>query len=248
MLVTPDPASLSSLRDLQVDIAADSDYMTLSKAQVQDKLPQSKKRLAGWYYQQILKFDIVLKSRASHVLILDADTVLLKAIRMPAPDEIVFPRSSEFHEPYFRSFESLTGMQRSLKWSAIVNVMWFSRTSVADLVNHIERQRGLCWRQAILEVSARDNSDGSYSEYETYANWCAHHAKHVTQSPFRLFRRADLLLSRHRSVERIVVEAEQRRYDAIAFEQEHSNRTRLRRVAARALFSVGLCTNLRRFG
>jgi uncharacterized protein DUF6492 len=241
-LVTPDPASLDSLH---VEVTADSDYSTVGKAAVRDMLPEAKKPLAGWYYQQILKYEIVLKSHASEVLILDADTILLTGVPPPRRDDFAFPCSSERHAPYFRAFEALTGLRRRLRKSAIVNFMWFSRRHVAELADHIESHCAVDWRKAILHTGAGDTTDCSYSEYETYGNWCAHRLDRVTQTPFRLFRRGDLLVSGSRPIESIAREAERLGYDAIAFESLHRT-TAARRVVARGLFAAGLCLNFRK--
>jgi hypothetical protein len=244
ILVTPEPGLLAPLRVVAV---ADAEFATLGKADVRDRLPDAKKWLAGWYYQQILKYEIVLKSSATDVLILDADTVLLTTVPAPVDDEVSFPSSGESHAPYFRTFESLTGLRRTLPRSGIVNLMWFSKRRLRDLTEHIERHRAMDWRQAILRTSAEDHADCSFSEYETYANWCARQARTVTQRPFRLFRRGDLLVSRTRRVASVVAQAERRRYDAVTFEGALHRTTAARRWAANVLFAAGLCMNFRRY-
>lgn len=244
LVVTPDPASLQALEDLGVRIVADQEYAGLGKAGVMAMLPESKRGSAGWYYQQLLKYDIVLKSPADQVLVMDADTVLLRAVPASRDDVTVFPRSGEEHVPYFRGFEALTGLPRGLASSAIVNFMWFSRPDLSRLVERIGERCGGDWRGAILRVASRPEC--SFSEYETYGNWCANQGGRVDQVPLRLFRRGDLLLSGTRDVEAIVRSAERRGFDAVAFERGHRT-TALRRVLARALLGVGLCTNGRRY-
>jgi hypothetical protein len=246
LVVSPDPPALTPLAALGARLAADEDFAALARQRVAEQLPESKRQVAGWYYQQLLKYDIVLGAAAEQVLILDADTVLLGHVPRPGPGEVEMPSSSESHAAYFRTFERLTGLPRRLGRSAIVNFMWFDRSQLTGMLEHIEARSGTDWRRAILQASAADPEPGAFSEYETYANWCAHRMPDVRQVPIRLFRRGDLLVSARRSVESIARDAERRAYGAIAFEGPAHRTTIPRRLAARALFFGRLCMNFRR--
>jgi len=246
IVISPDPLALAPLAALGAQLADDGDYAVLAKHRVAEQLPESKRQVAGWYYQQLLKYDIVLRADAEQVLILDADTVLLGPMPRPGPGEVEMPSSSESHAAYFRTFKRLTGLRRRLARSAIVNFMWFDRSQLTRMLEHIEAQSGTDWRQAILQASAADPELCSFSEYETYANWCAQRGDAVRQVPIRLFRRGDLLLFGGGRVEAVVRSAEARGYDAIAFESPAHRSSMVRGLAARALFAVRLCMNFRR--
>jgi len=246
LVISPDPPALAPLAALGARLAADEDFAALARQRVAEQLPESKRQVAGWYYQQLLKYDIVLRAAAEQVLILDADTVLLGHVPRPGPREVEMPSSSESHAAYFRTFERLTGLRRRLARSAIVNFMWFDRNQLTRMLEHIEARGGTGWRQAILQASAADPAPCSFSEYETYGNWCSHRGAGVRQTPTRLFRRGDLLVSARRSIESIAREAERRTYHAIAFEGPAHRTTIPRRLVARALFFGRLCMNFRR--
>jgi Family of unknown function (DUF6492) len=243
VVITPSPRTLARLTGDGIEVLPDRAYASLTKEMVRDRLPNAKKGLAGWYYQQLLKYDIVLATGADRVLVLDADTVLLSHVPFPRGSDAPLPSSSEYHAPYFASFEALTGVRPSLTRSAIVNFMWFDRRILRDLTDHIQSRAGVDWRQAILE--SREADSCGFSEYETYANWSARQTR-VIQKPFRLFRRGDLLVRPSRGVEFVTRMAARRRYDAIAFEQDHRSGV-ARRMFANLMFSLRLSRPLSRY-
>ena len=242
VVVTPDPSKLAGLG---VEVLADDEVAVLSRSQVRGLLPEGLKAKAGWYYQQLLKYDIALAAGRPEVLVVDADTVLLRPVAARVAGRMQFPGASEDHASYYASLKALTGRPRALARSAVVNYMWFEKAMLAEMLAAIEARASVDWRRAILARASSGQDPLVFSEYETYANWCASTCE-VEQPPIRLFRRGDLLLSDSRTVESVVRQAERKGYDAIAFEGPDHARSSLRRVAARLLFSASLCTSLRR--
>ena len=224
------------LADEQTRIAPDDEFSVLTKAEVAALLVPQKQEVAGWYYQQLLKYSIVARSKFDRVLILDADTVVLRDIET---SDCEFFTSKERHRPYFDHFEALFGARPPLKSSAITNFMWFKPLALCEMLSEIEARHHKLWWTAIIDIANPIADRGAFSEYETYANWIAlHHGPHL-EIPIFTFRRGDLLLSRATDYLSVVEKTRNHGYCSVAFEENHSNGW-MQRLLANAIIALSL--------
>lgn len=235
-IVCPDPAQFAEFVPQGIAVAADADFAVIGKAALRAELAPDKQRVTGWYYQQLLKFAIVAAQPDDHVLILDADTVLLRDLRTSPP---TFYTTREENAPYFEHYGRLMGASRTLTRSAVANFMVFAPASLRDMLADIERRHGAPWWKAIVDIANAIDSPTAFSEYETYANWMAAANPAQPVQPLRLFRRGDLLVSSPPDFDRVSAAAARRSYDAIAFEMQHRSDFR-RRLQARLVMALGL--------
>jgi hypothetical protein len=127
----------------------------------------------GWIFQQIVKLNTPAFATHENVLILDADTVLLRPQRFVGPGRCRLRCSDEYHPPYFWMFERLMGFPARTRVSFVAHHMIFNAGVLTRLKAHIERRSGRPWHQAILE-SLDPHEASSFSEFETYGNWLLH--------------------------------------------------------------------------
>lgn len=131
---------------------------------------------SGWYYQQFLKWEVRKLSQTPYYLIIDADTILLK--RTPLMDDRgrwIFGQSRHYHPPYFHTFHRLFGWTPERHPSFIVNHMVFEVAYLEQMCAEIEATHfGKSWWSVILENIERSEVS-SFSEFETYGSWLAHH-------------------------------------------------------------------------
>jgi hypothetical protein len=236
LVVSPTPDVFSKLSGGCVRIAADNEFSLIKKVELADLLSQSKRHLVGWYYQQFLKFAVVASTREASVLVLDADTVVLRDIQS---EPNVFFTSKERHEVYFEHFQALFHATAPFKASAITNFMWFNPDSLRAMLLEISERHHNVWWKVIVDIANDISADGAFSEYETYANWFSlRHGPH-TEIPIHIFRRGDLLIGSAADYPRVIAEVEAQGYDAVAFELNHSGGL-LRRIGAWVLLNLAI--------
>jgi len=219
LIVSPSPDVFNHLENAHTRNAPDHEFSEVSKNDLARLLSADKAKRCGWYYQQLLKLAIVAKAPFDRVLILDADTVVLREIDI-APNE--FFTSKERHRPYFQHFKALFNVNPPFKSSAITNFMWFGSKALREMLSEIEELHQKPWWMAIIHVANPIAHDGAFSEYETYANWYAlRHGPHV-EIPMNIFSRGALLLKSEAGHKSVIARAIKRGYCSVAFEYSHS--------------------------
>lgn len=236
LIVCPEPGDYAAFTEPGVSVAADRDYSLIDKTGVHNLLAPSKRAAARWYYQQLLKFAVVSALEVEDVLVLDADTVLLKDLRLrPTP----FYTTNEVNDPYFDHYHRLTGRQRTLSKSAVANFMFFEPATMRKMLIDIEERHSMEWWRAIITIANDIPSITAFSEYETYANWYSSANPAYLSPALRIFRRGDLLVKTANDFNRVCATAGRRGYEAIAFEMQHQSNLQ-RRIMARIVMTFGL--------
>lgn len=126
---------------------------------------------AGWYLQQFLKLSFGDHSCLSRYVIWDADTILLREISFCSHGITRVNLAKERHQPYFDTFEKLTGKSPTLEKSAISQYLLVETDVIRQLINLIcERTHSDDWIEGVLKcLPGKDPSE--FSEYETYVNF-----------------------------------------------------------------------------
>lgn len=126
---------------------------------------------SGWLLAQLLKLNAETLSTEDHVLVIDADTVLIRPQTFTYRGAVVALVSAEYHPPYFEAYKALLEEKPPSRVSFITHQTVMSRRTLVDLKALIERRRnGRPWWQAILDVC--DFSELScFAEYELYWNY-----------------------------------------------------------------------------
>ncbi len=128
---------------------------------------------AGWYFQQFLKWGFAGTCDPSEgYLIWDADTILLRPLEFKDNDgRTLLTTSSEYHEPYFETYEALLGHRPHERISFISQHQWIEVNILRQLLDDISGMNGRNWP---WEIMAKLRGDGTnlFSEYETYGHYC----------------------------------------------------------------------------
>ena len=136
---------------------------------------QDRKR-AGWYFQQFLKMSACfLPGISDYYLIWDADTIMLNHIRfLNDKNQILIKPSSEYHPPYFETYNRLLGKTRSVKFSFISEHFFINTAYMKELIAAIEEhsteERHWVWK-TLDAIEPKHLSSSGFSEYETYGNF-----------------------------------------------------------------------------
>jgi hypothetical protein len=126
---------------------------------------------SNWLYQQFLKYSIDSVCAQEHILILDADTVLLRPQVFEIDNKIVFLHSDEHHQSYFNLYKQLFGKETLTNLSFVSHQVLMQKSKLIELKNEIEFRHGDDkWYNCILKQLESSN-DFRMSEYEIYGQW-----------------------------------------------------------------------------
>lgn len=137
---------------------------------------------SGWLRQQYIKLSFDAISTREHVLILDADTILIRPHVMLWKGRTVFNHSSGYHRPCFEVLERILGINHPSALSFTAHYVPLSRTIITALKKELETKNGCSWYQAILE--AVDLEEGAaFSEQDLYGNYFfLHHRREMSRN------------------------------------------------------------------
>ena len=125
---------------------------------------------SGWIFQQLLKYNSSTRVTQAHYMIIDADTVLLRRQRFGEEGRYRLRCADDYHLPYFRVYEKLTGFRPTTEVSFIAHHMLFCVQVLRRLQARMQEVSGLPWYQAILN-NLDPGEMSSVSDYETYGCW-----------------------------------------------------------------------------
>jgi hypothetical protein len=142
----------------------------LSIDYVRQRMPDYNKERSGWYYQQLLKIQALLRLPADGddvLVIWDADTLPLVDIDFIEPDgKLRYFRGTEHYLPYFETIDRLIRMKKIVDFSFIAQCFPIRRRWIIELVETIESRSGKPWYDTILD-SIDFREECGFSEYET---------------------------------------------------------------------------------
>jgi hypothetical protein len=128
---------------------------------------------SGWYFQQLLKLYAPILLNLDKVLILDADTILLKPVDFFKDGKINFNVGTEYHRPYFVHMAKLLGLEKKSNYSGICHLMPIRKYIIQDLINRVEQKHQKpFWKAAIDCVDPAHSLTSGMSEYELLFNFC----------------------------------------------------------------------------
>ena len=125
---------------------------------------------SGWLFQQLLKLsgDVFVKNK--NYLIIDSDTILINNHCFLYGSKTVFLASSEWNEPYFKSFSRLFGFVNKTPLSFTAHMMLFNVDKLREMKADISKLHKKTWDKAYIESCDRSEMSG-ISDYDTYAQW-----------------------------------------------------------------------------
>ena len=125
----------------------------------------------GWILQQILVCNFLLRTHAQHVLVVDADTLILrKQIWVDNSERQILMPSLEFHKPYYDFLVSQSELFGTPTWSFISHHMLFQTKYFRQMMNLWGADTDLLLRSA-LKFSSKEEASPFDLKYEPYAQY-----------------------------------------------------------------------------
>jgi hypothetical protein len=174
----------------------------------------------NWYFQQFLKYQIVLKIQHEHIHIIDGDSIL--------KDEFIFFEeflyTSKRLNSKYNLFISGFNPKMCLEENFIVNHMYFRKSVLQECLNFL----GMNESTFVKTISSKlKSNDQWFSEYQLYAAYNVI-IRNSPKKQTRVFRRFDLISAK-----------EIKQYSLVSYEHQH-NSSILHRVRASILYFLGL--------
>lgn len=215
-------------KDFWIDIIDESSFLEKSMINkclisLTEKSSFDKRYSYNWYYQQFLKYAVVLHNKDfRYVQIIDADTYLSKQcltnLLIPSISKKKFEFYSNFNRKYFTN--------QNIK-NNVCNYMPFQPYILERMIS----DKFGNYKNLISEVVVTNttNKKSRFSEYQLYSDY-VHSIGPTFFYNIKMFRRYDL-------ISRCV--PQNFKYDALCIERYHKNNL-FRRVIAKILFKLGV--------
>jgi len=124
----------------------------------------------GWYFQQILKLGVADLVKSQYYLVIDSDTVFLQPVGFfNSSGKPLYAVGTEYHKPYFETFEKLLKVQPNREYSFITHHMVFNKTIVFEMRGRFSQMAN--WYDGIVSCQDSPRSHSLFSEYETYGHY-----------------------------------------------------------------------------
>lgn len=130
----------------------------------------------GWALQQVLKLEFVRKSKSLGVLVVDADTILLKKRNWLNSDgvQLLMP-SWEYHKPYYDFLNTLKifGTQSTFtpKFSFVTHHMIMQPPIVQEIYNACDWNSPEELVHSLIVLSSKENESPFSIDYELYGHF-----------------------------------------------------------------------------
>jgi len=182
ILVGPlDPSILDLCNDKGCRFVDESDALEWTKDEIRNRLAEVGYDYWTWLFQQFLKLGADRFAAAEDILIVDADTLLLRP-RVFRLNRTLFQQFSHERNAFYRlSHQRLTNLPLSSPVSYVCHHMYAEARILKALRDRIEQVSGENWMESIIQLADRQKwplaeraslTFEFFSEYETYGNFC----------------------------------------------------------------------------
>ena len=158
----------------------EAEILDWTVAEIGEALPDWATSRDGWLFQQLLKLSVNEFCVADSILILDADTLLLKKMAFHLNGAVRLDYSHERNLLYLQTYEALLGKKPSSWMSFVTHHILMEKSVLKAMKEKIEQHSGKAWDQAIIDFASSDIWSEKqkeiypfnyFSEYEIYGNF-----------------------------------------------------------------------------
>ena len=146
------------------------DEETQIKEVIRNQLHDRFGRRYGWVLQQLLALNYILNSNAHGILLLNADTIIMREVEwVDSSRNQILMASVEYHEPYYKFLHKILHFSLNPKYTFVTHHMFFQPL----LYKAILEKRGFSSLESLVKVvieqSDRNESSPFCIEFEPYA-------------------------------------------------------------------------------
>lgn len=160
----------------------------------------------NWIYQQLLKYEIVLKLPYESITIVDGDSILNEKL---LDVKKIFYTRKKVDKNYLLYINNLFPNFNIVDKNFITNQMTFSKKTLVDMLDKISK---VCWKKELIRNLSIDKQ---LSEYELFAQYRINNENDFQLNEIKVFRRFDLIYSN--SIADAI-----KKYSLISYENHHN--------------------------
>lgn len=173
----PSREAIQLCRELKCRFVDETTVLDCSISHLRAELANNGYLRWQWVFQQLLKLSAPNYIETEALLVIDADTLLLKPRHFLRHGVLHQQFSHERNPAYFATAERLLGLRSRTQVSRVCHHMFAERSILQRMHADIERHTGLHWIEAILDnADPRHWTDSGlpttppnfFSEFETY--------------------------------------------------------------------------------
>ena len=166
------PKVVSQLRVLDEEI-----FLT---EELKEKILKKFPKRYGWVLQQLIKIDFVRKSQAKGVMVIDADTFLLRNRKWLYKNEIqLITPTYEYHAPYYKILNKMLKTSVSPKFTFVSHHMIFQPKYMREIFSQLNWNYLIDICETVFPL-VEDYMSPFSLDYELYAQYMfSHHADKV---------------------------------------------------------------------
>jgi hypothetical protein len=138
--------------------------------EIRESLIQIFKLRSGWMLQQFLKVEFCLKSQARGILVLDADTILLRPqIWLDDKNSQILMPSLEFHEPYYDFLNRAFNFKKYPKYTFVSHHMLIQPYILREIFGKLGLDNLENLFSFVIKFAIKNEASPVCLEYELYA-------------------------------------------------------------------------------
>ena len=167
----------------------------------------------GWYFQQFLKYKIVLDIEGEDFLIIDGDTICSSNL---IRKNLLCYTGKQKYLSYYNFYKILFPEHKLSNLSFITNQMYFKKEYLKIMLKEIEEKYSMSWIEVFIKLLSKKNAV-MFSEYQTYAEYIINNNLDYELKKIKIFRRMDLIEDFISPVQAL------KHYDILSYEYHHKS-------------------------
>ena len=172
----------------------ENEVIDWSISKIEERLPDWAKNRKGWMFQQLIKLSADQCCREDHILVLDADTLLLYKKAFISNGKLSLDYSHERNLLYLKAYRHLLGEAPASWVSFVTHFMFMEKSVLKEMKEKISSHCGKEWDEAIVSLASEPIWSRKelaiypfnfFSEYEIYGNYVKRHNRYIKSRYFR---------------------------------------------------------------
>lgn len=201
-VVTPDK-EISAFKYQNLLFYNDNFFLKISNSILKTHRP-------GWYFQQFLKFKIVLKLKEEIIHIIDGDSILNAELIHSNKFHYTSKKIDKFYNNFYKHYDNIF---ETTNLNFIVNHMVYEKKKLKLMITRL----GMSEKNFIDKICEKlEDGQAWFSEYQTYALFVLNNFKEYKIEKTKVFRRFDLVSPQK-------IKSSLKSYSLISFEKEHTS-------------------------
>jgi len=177
----PDHGMDDFLKEVGARFVDESSVLPMPLDELKSRLTEHGFSHWNWIFQQLLKLSADGYAKSDHILIIDADTLLLRPRVFKRGNTLHQEFSHERNPNYLSAFSKLFGREEAHRFSFVCHYMFAERRILHAMKEAIKENTGKEWYDAIIDLAAPENWSEEelaqdpfnyFSEYEIYGLFC----------------------------------------------------------------------------